>query len=534
VVLRRVLCVAAGLGALASALDAQHSRPATRESKNVLVIVLDDLGTDKLEFYGLTPPTCSADPCTVPCVPAPTGCVARYPATPSLDRLRRQGVWFTRAYATPFCSSTRACIQTGRYGFRTGVGHLTNTLSVPGDYELPSSEKLLSELVREGFPANGPQFGRPYRCGAFGKWHLSTTRESDWGHAVENGYHRFYGTAGNVQNFFKYKRIEHDAGSPPIEETIDGRYTTPPYSTDTWHASVTSREAGEWIDAQNGPFLAYVAFSPPHLPLQVPPQELLSAETNCELGCAGLQPGDILDYQVDPVENLRLVYRAMVEAVDAEIGDLIDGMSEDKRNNTMIFVIGDNGTSQIVIDDPPHDPNHAKGYVYEWGIRVPLIVAGPLVKKPVSSEGWQSDALVSAVDLWRTIADITGADVDRVVEPGELDSLSFLPVLRDPTKPGKRSIVFSQLFLPNGVAPFPPPSCFTMNQRSTSNGTYKYIRTQTSVTGSPCGTPLYSEKLYHLPSDMEEAVNLLLSPLSPEASAALALLTAEMNGLSGL
>jgi arylsulfatase A-like enzyme len=528
------VCVAAGLGALVLAAGAQNSGLAPRESKNVLVIVLDDLGTDKLEFYGLTPPTCPPDPCTVPCVPQPTGCVGPYPATPSLDRLRRQGVWFTRAYATPVCSASRACIQTGRYGFRTGVGHVTNTLSVSGSYELPSSEKFLSELVREGFPANGPQFGRPYRCGAFGKWHLSTTRESDWGHAVENGYHRFYGTMGNVQNAFKYRRVEHDAGSPPLMEMIDGRYTTPPYSTDTWHASVTSREAREWIEEQTGPFLAHVAFCPPHLPLQVPPLELVSAATSCELACAGLQPGDILSHQLDPPRSLRLVYRAMVEAVDAEIGKLIDGISADKRESTMIFVMSDNGTSEIVIDDPPHRAKHAKGYAYEWGIRVPLIVAGPLVKQPVSSEGWRSDALVSAVDLWRTIADITGADVGRVVDPGELDSLSFLSVLRDPTKPSKRSLVYSQLFLPNGVAPTPPPSCFTMNQRSTSDGAYKYIRTQTSGSGSPCGTPVYAERLYHLPTDAEETVNLLLSPLTPEASAALVLLSAAMNGLTGL
>ncbi len=533
----RLLRVGAGIGVLALAALAQQALPAGKQHKNVLVIVLDDLGTDKLEFYGHTTPTCPPAVCQLPpnCTPPPTGCVAAYPATPNLDQLRRQGIWFTRAYATPFCSSSRAWIQTGRYGFRTGVGHITNTTGSPGDYELPGGEKLLAELVREGFGGaatsgrNGP--GLPYKCGAFGKWHLSTTLMSDWGHAVQNGYHRFYGSMGNVVNFYKYNKVVHDAGSPPGVEMVDGRFTTPPYATDTWHASVTSRDARQWINAQSDAFLAYVAFGPPHQPLQVPPAELLPPATLCELTCAGLQAGD--NGETEPVEVQRLVFRAMVEAVDAEIGNLLDGISREKRDNTMIFVIGDNGTSEFVIDAPPHNPNHAKGYIYEWGIRVPLIVAGPLVKPPVSSEGWQSDALVSAVDLWRTIADITGADASRVVNLGELDSISFLPVLRDPLSASNRTLVFSQLFLPNGELTLPPPSCYSQHARCTTDGTYKYIRIQNSLSMQPCGIPGYDERFYHLPTDPEEAMDLLAGSLTLAETATLAVLQAEMNSLSG-
>lgn len=528
----RLLGIGASLGVLALAAMAQQALPARQQHKNVLVIVLDDLGTDKLEFYGLTPPTCPPDPCQPApnCTPTATGCVAAYPATPNLDQLRRQGIWFTRAYATPFCSSTRAWIQTGRYGFRTGVGHITSTTGNPGDYELPNDEKLLAELLREGFHgAQGP--GLPYKCGAFGKWHLSTTLMSDWGHAVQNGYHRFYGSVGNVANFFKYSKVVHDVGSAPGVELVDGRFTTPPYATDTWHASVTSRDALQWINAQSSAFLAYVAFGPPHTPLQVPPAELLPAATLCELGCAGLQPGDFGDTQ--PTEVKRLIFRALAEAVDAELGKLLDGIRREKRDNTMIFVIGDNGTSEFVIDNPPHNPNHAKGYIYEWGTRVPLIVAGPLVKPPISSEGWQSDALVSAVDLWRTIADVTGADASRVVDLNELDSISFLPVIRDPLSAGNRAIVFSQLFLPNGELSLPSPSCYSQNARSTSDGVHKYIRIQNSLSMQPCGIPTYNEGFYHLPTDPEESMNLLSGTLTPAEATALAVLQAEMNSLSG-
>lgn len=530
--LSRPCRIAATLGALALAAFGQRALPAQEQHPNVLVIVLDDLGPDKLEFYGLTTPTCAPAACQPPpnCTPFPGGCVAPYPATPNLDQLRRQGIWFTKAYATPFCSSSRACIQTGRYGFRTGVGHITSTTGNPGDYSLPDGEKLLAELVRDGFRGHAVP-GLPYKRAAFGKWHMSTTLQSDWSHAVRNGYQRFYGTMGNVANFFRYNRVVHDAGSAPVVEQIDGRFTTPPYSTDTWHASVTRRDALQWINAQADAFLAYVAFGPPHQPLQVPPAELLSAETLCELSCAGLDPGDIGD--LEPPETRRLIFRAMVEAVDVELGNLLDGISRPKREQTMVFVIGDNGTSEFVIDDPPHNSDHAKGYIYEWGIRVPLVVAGPLVKPPTSSEGWQSDALVSVVDLFSTIADITGANAERVVKQNVLDSISFLPVLRDPLSAGNRTVVFSQLFLPNGELTLPPPSCYTQNARCTTDGIYKYIRIQDAPL-IPCAVPSYEERLYHLPTDPEEAVNLLAGSLTPAEAAALAVLQGEMNGLSGL
>src|SRR6185503_8021452 len=70
---------------------------------NILVIVLDDLGTDKLSMFdgNFAPP---------------------YPLTPRLDELAGSGIRFTNFYVDPYCSATRACLQTGRYSFHTGVG----------------------------------------------------------------------------------------------------------------------------------------------------------------------------------------------------------------------------------------------------------------------------------------------------------------------------------------------------------------------------------------------------------------------------
>src|SRR5688572_30496536 len=262
--LLRCLAAGASIGALGLALAAQrHGRAVSRQPPNVLVIVLDDLGTDKLAFYAEDPP---AEHGRARALGGGLGQGERLreplPATPNLDQLRRGGIWFTRAYGTPVCSSTRACLQTGRYGFRTGIGRATSTLMSAGDYELPGAEKTLAELLREGFPGRWPG---PYRCGAFGKWDLSTTLEAARGHAVASGYQRFHGTLGNLGTFFRYDWVVHEAGSAPAVVEVDGSET---HGTDTWNGSVTGREALQWIRAQTQPFFAWVAFSPPHAPLQ--------------------------------------------------------------------------------------------------------------------------------------------------------------------------------------------------------------------------------------------------------------------------
>src|SRR5688572_7705618 len=125
-------------------LHAQQSPSGTmqHDALNVLVIVLDDVGSDKLALFD----DVDAGP---------------YARTPRLDELASGGIRFHGFYVNPVCSATRALLQTGRYAFHTGMG--TNADS----YRLPDSELFLAELLRSGFPAE-----RTYRSGAFGKWHI--------------------------------------------------------------------------------------------------------------------------------------------------------------------------------------------------------------------------------------------------------------------------------------------------------------------------------------------------------------------------
>jgi arylsulfatase A-like enzyme len=161
-----------------------HIQPALVQPPNVLVIVLDDLGTERLACYGQR-----------------EGC----PPTPELDKLRRLGVLFTNATSNPVCSPSRACIQTGRYAFRTGKGN-------NGFYSLRLSEVTLAEMLKAGFPGSPIQ----YTCGLFGKWHLTTLE--DYGNVAAHGYDRFEGAMGNVTNHFNWLGVKSDADEKSEKE----------------------------------------------------------------------------------------------------------------------------------------------------------------------------------------------------------------------------------------------------------------------------------------------------------------------------
>jgi len=488
------------------------------QAKNILLIVLDDVGTDKISFYGETVPSTPLISC--PDV-APASYVEPYAETPRLDRLRQSGILFNNAYANPLCSPTRACIQTGRYPFRTGMG----TVSDQSPYKLPDSEVLIPELLKNGFRGS-PLVGLPYKCGAFGKWHLTILSGNET-HPTDNGFDRFYGSIANVANFnesyFRWTKIEHDAGEPPPV----------PFTTTTWYGTATRTDASNWINAQSNAFFAYVCFNPPHGPFEVPPQALVSASTRDEIACLGFEAGDQAT-DSDPVQKRRLFYKAMIEAIDTEIGNLLDSIDPAKLANTMIIMMADNGTPESVMNIPPHTASHGKLTVYEWGVRVPLIVSGPLVPAP---GGFVSDAPVGAVDLWRTIAAITGASPTLAAPNVTIDGVSFLPVILDPLHhPGNRKYAFSQYFKPNGV-PLPPPDqnrCFNLHSRCISDGSYAYLRIQNlKARGHDCDPPTYVQYFFRIGESHEQTIDLLTTgAMTPGALATYQAMTAEMDAVS--
>lgn len=358
---------------------------------SILVVVADDLGVDELAAYGL-----GGDP-------APT---------PNVDALVARGVLFENAWATPLCSPTRAALQTGRHGFRTGVGYLVSQRY--GGPALPRAELTLPEVLDLGT-------GGAYAHAAFGKWHLGSDLVGGLRAPNEAGYHHFAGSMENLSSYSDWERV------------VDGvAATSTEYAT-----TRTVDDALAWIASAPAPWLCYVAFHAPHVPFHAPPAHLHSVDLT------GVHP--------DPRQEPRPYYRAMVEALDTELGRLLAAVPAD----TTVIFLGDNGTPQQVAL-PAFQP--AKGTLQQGGVHVPLVVAGAGVGAP----GTRCGALVGAVDVLATVAALAGVDLGAPAFSGlVLDSVDLGPYLADPSLPSRREVLFSELFFPNGetVPQIPTPAC---------------------------------------------------------------------------
>jgi len=505
---------------------------------SVLVVILDDVGVEKLAVY--------AEP-QLPDEPAPQ--------TPAIDALAQAGVTFTSVHANPTCSATRMQLLTGRHGFRTGVHTFIGFDGGNTNYAVPDSERFLPELLRDGFPS-GADPG--YRSGLFGKWHLAPEVGFALCDPIENGFEIFVGQVGNHADHFAWPKLT----SIQAPGSTDCLAVVPGALESTWSATFVRREAERWIAQGSGPFLAVVAFHPPHGPMQVPPLvaddgPTVSAGTLAELQAVGLdQPGTQVPAPfpcsqppAQTTYEARLVYRAMLEAVDHELGRLVAACPPD----TTIFVVGDNGTPDNVLPidpaapaavGPPYPAQHSKRSIGYLGTRVPLIVTGPSVASP----GRTCDELVGATDLFATIAELTGADPTG---GPPTDSVSFLPLLTSPQAPSARSVALSEYALVNGWAydaaqglwihrltgatNARPPLPY---HRALTDGRFRYVRTASASAHDPCplGTPTscpeldFHEELYDLSVDPNELTNLVCNP-PPRAAAALSTLRAQMDQL---
>ncbi len=338
-------------------------------ARNVLLLIADDLGADSSSLTNTAGPNVSL------------------PDTPNIDALGQSGVVFTHAYARPTCSATRACLLTGRYSFRTGVGYaLTGT-----NPELGNNEYTLPRA----FAANAPQ----YAIASFGKWHLGNAANTP---LTKGGWNFFAGFNGTgVASYTNWSKIKNGVTT-----------TSTVYST-----TDQVNEASAWITAQGStPWVAWVAFNAPHSPFHKPPAELLSPR---------FIPLNLTGTTADINARKRLYFEAMTEALDKEIGRLLTVVD---RANTDIIFVGDNGTEEG-IQQPPYKyaaENHAKFSIFEGGVRVPLAITGPSVKY----QG-RNDSFVNTTDIYQLIQELVGIDVAATLPAGvTIDSKSILPALK--------------------------------------------------------------------------------------------------------
>lgn len=247
----------------------------------------------------------------------------------------------------------------------------------------------------------------------------------------------------------------------------DGTVVQPPLTdprTRGYVSDATTTSAVDWINSQNTlnqSWMATVAYANIHSPYQQPPASQLppGSPDSSNFKCTGNDPADEI--------YTRVISNQMLESMDTQIGDLLvrtglatwnsDGSLnyQPDKTNTMVVLIGDNGTYAPGVK-APFDPSRSKGWVYQTGVWVPLIVSGPLVVSPDR----EVTSMINIADLFQLFAEIAGLDVHQVVPPTHtIDSVSMLPYLVNPNQAEIRTSNFTMGANNIHVGNTPPPPC---------------------------------------------------------------------------
>jgi len=213
-----------------------------------------------------------------------------------------------------------------------------------------------------------------------------------------------------------------------------------------------------WVRQQSAqqPWMLSVGYSAIHTPLQQPPMSLLRPDA---LPSSGLSCTDALDQ--------RVLTNQMVEAVDKEIGRLLvetglaryteDGSLDYRphETNTVVIITGDNGTYAPSVK-APFNPTRAKGFPYQTGVWVPLIIAGPMVAEP----GRSLPHMVNSTDLFSLFAELADVDLEKAIpESRQIDAQPLLAYLTDPGQSAIRSSNYTEMGnnIQATTAAAPPP-----------------------------------------------------------------------------
>jgi arylsulfatase A len=377
--------------ALAATAGFSHAEmPAQRP--NIVFILADDLGWADLGCYG-----------------------SRFHETPRLDALAKQGIRFTQAYAAcPVCSPTRASIMTGQYPARIGITDFIGGKRSPEDSPLrpapnlnalPLSLSTLPELLH----------GAGYTSAELGKWHLGGVESPPTAHGFDEDLGNEIGGGG--AGYFAPKWWLRTA-----QPAAEGEYITD---------RITS-EACKYIRGRQGkdqPFFLYLTHVAPHIPLQAKPELVAKFEEKKRAMGEGIGP------------QSNAIYAAVLASLDEGIGKVLDTLQETGLDeNTIVVFVSDNGGLNVVegANTPATDNaplRGGKGYLYEGGIRVPL-----LVRWPGAAAGAVCDAPVCSTDFLPTLT--AAAGIAREQLPTDIDGKPFNALVSDPASSSRDGDLF--------------------------------------------------------------------------------------------
>ena len=391
---RRDFLKALGCSAVLAATGGNVFAQRRSRRPNFVFFLIDDMGWTDLSCYG-----------------------SRFYETPHIDALAQEGMRFTDAYAAcPVCSPTRASIMTGKYPARLGITQWIGASQKPVAYEdrMAMEEVTIAEALKEA----------GYATGFVGKWHLSS-READRADYYPDKQGFDVNIAGDWSGapptyFYPYKRGKREL------ETMPPGGQKGEYLTDR-----LTDEALDFLDAnKDGPFLLYLSHYAVHTPLQAKEELVEKYRAKAEGMPPGKRPALVAerDAQTKQIQD-NPVFAGMVQSVDQSVGRVLRKVRElGLEEDTIVIFMSDNGglsTKPRARNLPTSNvPLRAgKGWVYEGGIREPMIVKWPGV---VQAASICTEPVVST-DFYPTILEMAGLKA----RPGQhVDGVSIVALLK--------------------------------------------------------------------------------------------------------
>lgn len=390
-----LLCAVATPACAASLPAGENARP----NPNVVLIVADDLGWADLACYG-----------------------GDLHETPNLDRLAKQGLRFTDAYAAaPICSPTRASIMTGKYPARMHMTIWYEASQRPRPKRrvippatvgnLPHHEVTIAEVLHSA----------GYYTAHVGKWHLG---EAGYFPQTQGFNVNVGGTHWGAPPTYFYPYRGPFGGQRELRYVPDLPWGEPgEYLTDR-----LTDEALENIERlQDRPFFLHLCYHTVHTPIEAkqPDIEHFRSKITAEL------------------HHQNPVFAAMVRSLDQNIGRLLSKLDElDLEQNTVVIFVSDNGGyigahggMKFVTNN--HPLRSGKGSLWEGGIRVPLIIRAPGVTKP----GTLCREPVVTTDLYPTLLELL-RQVGDSEHNAKVDGTSLARLLTDPEASLERDAIY--------------------------------------------------------------------------------------------
>jgi arylsulfatase A-like enzyme len=364
-----LLAVPTFVAAMASNVARAASQEAARRP-NVILITADDLGYGDLSCYG-----------------------QKNFATPHLDRMAREGIRFTQAYAgSTVCAPSRCSLMTGLH---TGHARIRGNAKA----SLRDEDVTIAEILKSA----------GYRTAHIGKWGCGIPGSE--GEPHKQGFDHWFGyvtnqEAHNYYPAFLWKNGERFELNNQVEKGVSTNKAT--YSPNLFRL-----DALRFIEEnRTSPFFLYLGYTQPH--------------ANNEAGKLGMEIPDYGDYANKDWPDPEKGRAAMIAYMDRDIGQVLQKLKDlNLDENTVVIFTSDNGPHKEGGSNPNfHDCNGPlrgiKRDLYEGGIRVPLIVRWPGKVKG----GQTSEHICAHWDFLPTIAEIA-----RVEPASDTDGISFYPTL---------------------------------------------------------------------------------------------------------